>query len=311
MQTFVPNYYKEFKCIADKCRHSCCIGWEIDIDSTTLEFYDNLKTPLGEKIRKNISHDGDAHFILGEGERCPFLEESGLCEIIRTMGESATCNICRDHPRFRTFYENFTEMGLGLCCEEAARIVLNFEEPFSLVSLAGEEEITMTEDEAEVLSLRDEVIKVLSKREKKVSERFYVLSEMFGFSLSDMLSKELLDLYVSLERLDEKWTECLSGISEHKENVSLFDEEEFKIPFEQLPVYFIFRHFTNKAFEGREKEICAFAVSSCFIIGAMAEEKKRRTGKLSISDIEELARMYSSEIEYSEENTEKILGFFE
>ena len=215
MQIFAPNYYKEFKCIADKCRHSCCIGWEIDIDHTTLKFYEDLKTPLGEKIRKNISREGDAHFILGEGERCPFLEDGGLCEIIRTMGETATCNICRDHPRFRTFYENFEEIGLGLCCEEAARLILNFKEPFSQVSLEGEGEVSISEDEAEVLSLRDEVIKVLSEREKKVSERFCILSEMFGFSVSDMLSEKLLDLYFSLERLDEKWTACLSDMSEY------------------------------------------------------------------------------------------------
>ena len=30
MTVTVPSYYKDFKCIADKCRHSCCIGWEID-----------------------------------------------------------------------------------------------------------------------------------------------------------------------------------------------------------------------------------------------------------------------------------------
>ena len=28
----IPDYYKEFQCIADQCEHSCCIGWEIDVD---------------------------------------------------------------------------------------------------------------------------------------------------------------------------------------------------------------------------------------------------------------------------------------
>ena len=27
-----PDFYGKFKCTAEKCRHSCCIGWEIDID---------------------------------------------------------------------------------------------------------------------------------------------------------------------------------------------------------------------------------------------------------------------------------------
>ena len=311
MNTLVPNYYKDFKCIADKCRHSCCIGWEIDIDCDTLEFYKGLKTPLGEKIMANISDEGEAHFILGEGERCPFLEKSGLCEIIKNMGDEATCDICREHPRFRTFYENFTETGLGLCCEEAARLILNFKEPFGLYLLEGDGEIELSEDEAEILSMRNDVISVLTNRERPLSERFEKLSEMLGFSFDGILPDGLLPMYISLERLDESWTECLRSIWEYKGKVSFIDEEEFSIPFEQLSVYFIYRHFSNADRKSREKEICAFSVFSCLIIGAMAEEKKKRTGNLTVSDIEELSRMYSSEIEYSEENTEKLLEFFE
>ena len=31
----VPSYYKNFRCIADKCPDNCCRGWEIDIDEDT------------------------------------------------------------------------------------------------------------------------------------------------------------------------------------------------------------------------------------------------------------------------------------
>ena len=41
MQLFAPTYYKKFKCIADRCQHNCCIGWEIDIDGETPERYKN------------------------------------------------------------------------------------------------------------------------------------------------------------------------------------------------------------------------------------------------------------------------------
>ena len=33
MKEYIPDYYKDFQCIADKCKDSCCIGWEIMIDS--------------------------------------------------------------------------------------------------------------------------------------------------------------------------------------------------------------------------------------------------------------------------------------
>ena len=32
MKEYIPDYYKDFQCIADKCKDSCCIGWEIMID---------------------------------------------------------------------------------------------------------------------------------------------------------------------------------------------------------------------------------------------------------------------------------------
>ena len=31
----VPVYYEKFHCLADHCRRSCCIGWELDLDDDT------------------------------------------------------------------------------------------------------------------------------------------------------------------------------------------------------------------------------------------------------------------------------------
>ena len=42
MKLTAPKYYHNFKCIADKCSHSCCIGWEIDVDEVTIEKYTSL-----------------------------------------------------------------------------------------------------------------------------------------------------------------------------------------------------------------------------------------------------------------------------
>ena len=49
------NCFKNFKCIADKCKNNCCIGWEIGIDSETEKFYRNGKGEFFERIRENIS----------------------------------------------------------------------------------------------------------------------------------------------------------------------------------------------------------------------------------------------------------------
>ena len=47
MKLIAPDYYAHFACIAGACHHSCCIGWEIDIDSDTLHYYQQLDGDIG------------------------------------------------------------------------------------------------------------------------------------------------------------------------------------------------------------------------------------------------------------------------
>ena len=146
-----PDYYENFTCIADKCKHSCCVGWEIDIDEETLRYYQTVGGAFGERLRAGIEIGEDcACFRLGEDERCPFLNESGLCDIILYLGEESLSQICTDHPRFCSFYSDRTEIGLGLCCEEAGRRLLSQKDKINLVVLRddGEEDLASEEETA-------------------------------------------------------------------------------------------------------------------------------------------------------------------
>ncbi len=148
-----PDFYDDFKCIAGECTDSCCIGWEIDVDDMAFEKYNKINTPFGDKIRSQItkSEDGISCFKLSENERCPFLNENNLCDIIINCGEESLCDICREHPRFYEWFPGVTECGLGLCCEEVCRILLESEGPFSLTEESDGEEIVLEakEDVAE------------------------------------------------------------------------------------------------------------------------------------------------------------------
>ena len=107
MKTYAPDYYGKFKCIADKCKHSCCVGWEIDIDEESLERYNLIEGEFGERIRKNIAYNAESpHFITDESEKCPFLNRYGLCDMITELGEESLCEICAVHPRFRNFFSD-------------------------------------------------------------------------------------------------------------------------------------------------------------------------------------------------------------
>ena len=53
----VPDYFSEFSCIAGDCKDSCCLGWEIDIDEDSYEYYQTLPGEVGERLRKGIDFD--------------------------------------------------------------------------------------------------------------------------------------------------------------------------------------------------------------------------------------------------------------
>ncbi len=299
MKTFVPHYYSEFKCIAGECRHSCCVGWEIDIDPVTLQKYNSIKTEFGKKIRDNIHiQDGCACFKLtGKDEKCPFLNGKGLCDIILTLGEDALCSICTDHPRFRNFYSDRIETGLGICCEEVCRIVLSDTAPFSLISY-GEDDENLTSEELLFLEERNKVFKI-AENSDSVFRAIEKINEIYKLSSVELDLKDTADFLLTLEILDLSWREKVLTLKrEKRENVS----EKIQTVFINLYKYFLFRHLSDGNFFDGLK----FAEFSAKLIWAICE----RTG-FSFENICDIARMYSCEIEYSDENTDKVIEFAE
>ena len=134
--TVYPDFYDAFRCTASRCRHTCCRGWEIDIDADAAARYRALPGPLGDRLRAAIDWDGDtASFRLVEDERCPFLRDDGLCDLIRETGsEDVLCDVCALHPRFFAEVGGVTLAGLGLCCEEACRLLLASREPLTFAA---------------------------------------------------------------------------------------------------------------------------------------------------------------------------------
>lgn len=302
MEEAIPNYYHKFHCIAGLCQHSCCIGWEIDIDDETMMLYEALPGAFGERIRKSI--EGDVpHFILGPGDRCPFLNEKGLCDIICEYGEEALCDICSLHPRFRNFYNSFVETGLGLCCEEAARTVLSETKKFTVLI---PEKVSFTEEETVFLAKRQEIFEILQDRRNSIGKRFSTLAERFGF-VFDFSMEKLCELYISLERLDNGWTKILDSIQGFSFDKRIFEAETFQIFFEQLAVYFVFRHLSDALWDGDYQERVRFVLASCYFIGSVCSYFQSSAEEITFDKAADIVRMYSAEIEYSEENVERLM----
>ena len=310
MKIMGPDYYPEFVCIAGACQHTCCAGWEIDVDEASYARYQALEGEMGEKIHRRISTEGDVpHYKMEPGERCPFLREDGLCEMIVELGEDQLCQICTDHPRFRNFFGDRTEIGLGLCCEAAGALILKRREPMKLIEV-GEEDTPEEEDPEEqaLLSFRAMLFEIMQDRSCTLDERLEELLATCG-GMPERTVAQWAEAFSTLERLDEGWTACLEEL-----RTGEWDEEPLRTPewetaFEQAGVYFLYRHFPAALEDGDVGSKAAFAVLSVKLLRGLCAARLRRTGSVTTDDFVEFARMYSGEVEYSEENLEQIFGW--
>ena len=290
MKLLAPKYYKDFTCIADRCRHSCCIGWEIDVDEKAQEKYNEISHPYGEIIRESICYEGTPHFALCKGDRCPHLDKRGLCKIITNLGEDCLCHICREHPRFYNETPRGLEAGLGISCEEACRIVLSSDDYREQIVI-GETDGKAPKD-FDSLPLREKIYDILCDRNIPYPERLERIYEGFEVrpdSLSDGDWQELLE---SLEYLNDSHRALFSCYSSDTTTPEALFE-----PLERALAYFIYRHTGGVTDENDFRSSLGFALFCERLLASMAK---------SGVDIFDAARIISEELEYSEDNTEAI-----
>ena len=293
MKIYAPGYYQKFKCVADRCPHSCCIGWEIDIDEDTLEKYETLGG-YGKAIRESISYDGVPHFRLGVGERCPHLDERGLCRIIGNVGEEYLCDICREHPRFYNFTD-VCEVGIGMSCPEAARIILGSADYAELLEI-GEVDATAQECAFDARAERSAIYELLGDNSCGYELRLEKIYASYGIAAqADDVWLEALD---ALEYLDEAHRTLFMNYS------SVRRPDGCDESLERFLAYFIYRHCTEAT---DEEDLCA-RLSFCLFCERLLASLICSEGAKTTREIEQLAIAISEEIEYSEENTYALMG---
>ena len=122
-----PRYYSQFKCKADKCRHTCCRGWRIPI--SFLEYTRLLGIPCSEKLRQRIDVAFcEPQYVSEERYRvvshdwqgnCRLLE-NGLCMLYKENWQDCLPAVCDLYPRaLRQYGERKTA-----CCSSACERVV-------------------------------------------------------------------------------------------------------------------------------------------------------------------------------------------
>lgn len=225
MKVIRPDFWNRFQCIGGVCSDNCCIGWEICIDEESLEKYRQVEGAIGERLKTSIREtDGESSFCMCNG-RCAFLNEDNLCDLIIGIGEDSLCDICREHPRF---YEEFgvrEEAGLGLCCEEAVRLLLEKKEPLRFEEIENEEE----EEEPyfwfeELDAVRTVIFDILQNRQDVWEDRLHKMMFLTE-QIQGEIDKENPDgIWEILDQIEKKQMQWKNQGDTQKETVDNLDK---------------------------------------------------------------------------------------
>ncbi len=302
-----PTFYRDFKCIANRCTDSCCIGWEIDIDTDTYEKY----RLMPEAFRKNIAVcDGVAHFVLTQDERCPFLQKDGLCKIILEHSEDMLCDICREHPRFYEWYGEYKDAGVGLCCEEAVRLLLESEKALEYETVETQE---ISDDDTpedickSVFELRKSLFSIINDRSLTLSDRIercflkIGAKDVIAPCSADEFFAECVEIAKEMSPFDELWGKYILSLEaldfqEVKERINKVLSEN-QIRYEKSLSYFVFRHFIKACFDG--DLLAHFKLAVIMLIFELLIDCVN-------DDLLFNTRYLSKQVEYSEENIDAL-----
>lgn len=282
MKKYVLNYYSAFRCAAGACKHTCCAGWELNIDAETLCGYKNEPSAYALALKKGVNFK-KSQFRRDKAGRCAFLNGEGLCELILNLGEQRLCQVCRDHPRFRSFFGDREETGLGFCCEEAARLILSFPQKIELLLEEGCEEegrgvggnpnaqgadgnpnaqgaggnpiegatapqqggesVPLDFNQQNVLNFREKAIRIVQNRTETIENRVQSLLKLCLASPAQSDEKAVLKRFLSLERLDKAWTRRLKMLKDRPLIAPV--KEELSLCCEQFLVNSLYRYLSD------------------------------------------------------------------
>lgn len=300
MDIYAPEYFSRFKCIADKCTHSCCVGWQIQIDRETFEKYEKLNTPLGLTIKSHIDEIDGEHFIrLCEDGRCPFLCKNGLCRIISELGEDYISDICKEHPRFYSQKTDRIETGLGMVCREAAGIILS-SDSFNRFIKIGEWDSEVCDREYDARKERDKMLDILADKGCSYNEKVQKLKFTYNILPSSTNAETCRDLLSGLEYMNQSDKKLFLDFT--KTETDLFNDK-----LTRFLAYMIYRHVGNSQ---SDQELNA-RLRFCILCTSLLEALIASDNSITEEKVIIYASKISEEIEYSEENTENLIFEFE
>ncbi len=210
--------YNDFKCTANKCKFTCCEGWDINIDKDTYERWEKDEKDsnyLLNGVKTKECNGKEEYFINKETfEKCPFLDCEGLCNIVKSHGEGYLSKTCHSFPRMNNDFGHKRELSLSCACPEVIEILDKIHEKIGMEPKSSNDE----EEDLLELKIRESLINIIYEDKFSLDERLLI-----GF---DMLLNILEDESYTSEEILLKELEKYSDNEYRKEVAYVYNEIE-------------------------------------------------------------------------------------
>ena len=169
--------YEKFKCTADKCKFTCCKGWDINVDIDTYNKWrenDNLNYLL-DNVRFKKS-DGNNTYLIKKQTKgtCPLLSNEGLCNIVIDHGDEYLSLTCQNFPRLENTFEDVKELTLSCSCPEVVNIISDMKEK---ISIDFNDSFSYIEDLGS-LKIRESLVNIIQKEDISIENKIILSYDM-------------------------------------------------------------------------------------------------------------------------------------
>lgn len=345
-----PDYYSEFKCIAGNCTDTCCAGWQVDVDDRSYAYYKTVTGEFGERLH-SVMVDGkkgaEGQFRIRPDGRCPFLNDSGLCDLYTELGEDALCVTCDQYPRYTCEFGNLRETGIALSCKTAAELILGDDcAPGFVVHEDKELFPALNNIDADLfnhlMKAREHAFEIILDRRYTITDRMGLLLN-YGEKLQKSVKnprdmdkvtaqndsgrysgdevkfyRHLWKLYLKQVIIKKEWPELAEKAEKllYNQNYITIKQKFYEdckpimYEYENILTYFVFRYFMKGVFDRDVLTKVKMAVISTLMIIQCDMAVWAEKGCLTFGERVELAHLYSREVEHSEENFDNLCKAF-
>lgn len=146
----------------------------------------------------------------------------------------------------------------------------------------------LDEEETALLTLRDRLFTLAQNREEPIKRRIEQILSACGAHVPDVPLVHWAEFYLSLERMDEAWTGILEALREHADELPLDDFAAHmkgrETEYEQLLVYFLYRHVPTALDDRDVSSKAAFAVLSVRLLFSLGALHLLLHGEFTVED---------------------------